>query len=164
MDEQITYKFARPLLPAVILILLAVSFAQALPEQLPGHLKRTDPNIVSGTPRAYAKGTAEETVSRWHEPLEMVYGVSVLVFGAVIIAMEIRLLRSRPSWDASWYLKTVGLTLVLTGGLFLIVAGFTQQQIAPMMGLLGTVAGYLLGKEATAPTPSAAIKDAPKQL
>ena len=35
----------------------------------------------------------------------------------------------------------------LIAGLFLIFAGYSQDQMAPMMGLLGTVAGYLLGKE-----------------
>lgn len=42
----------------------------------------------------------------------------------------------------------IGLTLVVTAGLFLITAGYSETQIAPMMGLLGTIAGYLLGKEA----------------
>jgi hypothetical protein len=30
--------------------------------------------------------------------------------------------------------------------MFLITAGYTSDQIAPMIGLLGTIAGYLLGK------------------
>jgi biopolymer transport protein ExbB/TolQ len=34
---------------------------------------------------------------------------------------------------------------------FLVVAGYTDTQIAPVMGLLGTVAGYLLGKEPKEP-------------
>ena len=31
--------------------------------------------------------------------------------------------------------------------IFLVVAGYSDQQIAPVIGLLGTIAGYLLGKE-----------------
>ena len=42
--------------------------------------------------------------------------------------------------------QIVGLTLVITAGLFLITSGYSQQQIAPMIGLLGTIAGYLLGR------------------
>ena len=38
-----------------------------------------------------------------------------------------------------------GLTLVLVAGLFLITAGYSQNQVAPMMGLLGTIVGFLLG-------------------
>ena len=30
---------------------------------------------------------------------------------------------------------------------FLISAGYSQDQLAAMMGLLGSIAGYLLGKE-----------------
>jgi len=36
--------------------------------------------------------------------------------------------------------------LIITGALFLVVAGYTDKQMAPVMGLLGTLAGYLLGK------------------
>jgi hypothetical protein len=40
--------------------------------------------------------------------------------------------------------------LIISSSIFLIVAGYTSQQIAPAMGLLGTLAGYLLGKESSA--------------
>jgi hypothetical protein len=39
--------------------------------------------------------------------------------------------------------------LIISSSIFLIVAGYTSQQIAPAMGLLGTLAGYLLGKESS---------------
>ena len=35
------------------------------------------------------------------------------------------------------------------GLVFLIVAGYTEKQIAPVIGLLGTIAGYLLGKSSS---------------
>jgi hypothetical protein len=35
---------------------------------------------------------------------------------------------------------------VVIAGLFLITADYLENQSVPMMGLLGTVAGYLLGK------------------
>jgi hypothetical protein len=56
------------------------------------------------------------------------------------------MLRQNKYWD-TWAIKIVGLTLVITAGLFLIVAGYSQDQVAPMMGILGTVVGYLLGKD-----------------
>jgi len=37
-------------------------------------------------------------------------------------------------------------TIIITAGLFLMTAGYSSEQIAPMYGLLGTVVGYLLGK------------------
>ncbi|QTA83229.1 Uncharacterized protein dnl_56240 [Desulfonema limicola] len=45
--------------------------------------------------------------------------------------------------------RSVGFTLVIVSGLFLITAGYSQEQISPMIGLLGTTAGYLLGKTET---------------
>jgi hypothetical protein len=36
--------------------------------------------------------------------------------------------------------------LVVTAGLFLIPASYSNDQIAPLIGLLGTIVGYLLGK------------------
>ncbi len=92
--------------------------------------------------------------ARWHTTIEIAFGVAVLAFGCVMVLLEVLFLKGRPSWDPAWSLKILGLTLVLTSGLFLIVAGFSQTQIAPMMGLLGTVAGYLLGKDARPPDSS----------
>ncbi|MDX1617310.1 MAG: hypothetical protein R3224_00890 [Balneolaceae bacterium] len=37
-------------------------------------------------------------------------------------------------------------TLIITAALFLIAAGFSNDQIASALGLLGTIAGYLLGR------------------
>jgi hypothetical protein len=37
-------------------------------------------------------------------------------------------------------------TIIITAGLFLMTAGYSSEQIAPMYGLLGTIVGYLLGK------------------
>jgi ABC-type xylose transport system permease subunit len=42
-------------------------------------------------------------------------------------------------------LRAFALVLIIVAAVFLIVAGYTEQQIAPVMGLLGTIAGYLLG-------------------
>jgi hypothetical protein len=41
-----------------------------------------------------------------------------------------------------------GTILIITTSVFLVVAGYSSNQIAPVTGLLGTLAGYLLGKGA----------------
>jgi hypothetical protein len=46
-------------------------------------------------------------------------------------------------------LRALATILIITFAVFLIVAGYSDQQIAPAFGLLGTLAGYLLGKDAT---------------
>jgi hypothetical protein len=73
-------------------------------------------------------------------------GWAVLGFGLFAIALEIALmLRLKKGWGVQ-AIRIVGITLVLTSGLFLIVTGYSQEQIAPMIGLLGTIIGFLLGK------------------
>jgi hypothetical protein len=47
-----------------------------------------------------------------------------------------------PTKEATRILPSV----VVTAGLFLITAGYIDQPIAPMFGLLGTIAVYLQGK------------------
>jgi len=111
-------------------------FAQGVPRQVPD----------LGSATSNQSPSAQATRSG-HTAIEIALSLGVLVFGAVIISLEILvMLRRAMSWDL-WSFKVLGLTLVIVAGLFLIVAGYSQNQAAPMMGLLGTVAGYLLGKE-----------------
>jgi hypothetical protein len=44
-------------------------------------------------------------------------------------------------------LRIFGTILIIITSLFLVVAGYNNEQIAPVIGLLGTIAGYLLVKE-----------------
>ena len=92
-------------------------------------------------------GTAASEAGRsGHTVSEICLSIGVLVFGALLMGLEVLvMLKQNKYWDA-WSFKILGLTLVITAGLFLVVAGYSQNQIAPMMGLLGTVAGYLLGQ------------------
>lgn len=77
---------------------------------------------------------------------EVYLSLGVLLFGLVILCLEIGILfKLRQNWDAH-STRMVGLTLVVVTGVFLITAGYSENQIAPMIGLLGTIAGYLLGK------------------
>ena len=87
-----------------------------------------------------------ETVRR--TLLENVLSIAVLAFGLILAGiLTIAAVKSKSGRPfGTNYVKLVGLTLVITAGLFLICAGYSQDQIAPMVGLLGTIAGYLLGK------------------
>ncbi len=120
-----------------VLLLLAPP-AHAL-QAVPGHTPET--GVAS-------PGDESRTLDqRWHQPVEIAFSVAVLAFGFALIVMFTRAF-GRPGgpWR-SVYLRLVVLTIVVTAGLFVVVAGYTQDQIAPMMGLLGTLVGYLLGRE-----------------
>lgn len=84
---------------------------------------------------------------RYHSMMEIGLSVGVLAFGLLLTMVHVSFFRNQPDWPPIWSFKVLGLTTVISAGLFLIVAGFGQEQTASMMGLLGTAAGYILGKE-----------------
>ncbi len=77
----------------------------------------------------------------------------VLVFGLLVMAGELLVMLKRERGWGPNANQIVGLTLVVTAGLFLITAGYSQEQIAPMIGLLGTITGFLLGKSTNKSSP-----------
>jgi ABC-type xylose transport system permease subunit len=92
----------------------------------------------------------------WRADEAMTISASVLIFGVlVMVLMTIALRKTSLSPDS--ILRLFGTTIIITGALFLIVAGYTETQMGPVMGLLGTIAGYLLGKNSN--SPSASHKD-----
>jgi hypothetical protein len=74
--------------------------------------------------------------------------IALMVAGVSLIALSMQffLLKKIPKLRAEDALRTFGVTLIIMGPLFLISFGFDSIQIAPAMGLFGTIAGYLLGR------------------
>ena len=100
--------------------------------------------IYAGTAKS-APGTP--TADWWSTKNAMTMSSTVLLFGVLVIGICAWLMRDmKPSADS--ILKVFGTVLIITGALFLVVAGYSDEQMAPVMGLLGTLAGYLLGKNA----------------
>jgi hypothetical protein len=95
--------------------------------------------------------TAEPEKLWWSNKDAMTISATVLTFGFVLCLLAAYLLSKGRSADS--ILKTLGTILIIVAALFLVVAGYSDRQIAPVMGLLGTIAGYLLGKDAAKPKP-----------
>jgi hypothetical protein len=75
--------------------------------------------------------------------------LGVLAFGLVLVSLLTMIVFKK---DIGWsqdISRAFTLSVLVTSGLFLITAGYSGQQIAPMFGLLGTIAGYLLGKSSS---------------
>jgi hypothetical protein len=88
-----------------------------------------------------------DKVSVYLEQIEYAKTMSVyiLAYGAVLsLFTGIIALKTRGWSQEATRVFTV--TVIITAGLFLMTAGYTSEQIAPMYGLLGTIVGYLLGK------------------
>ncbi|MBC3873490.1 hypothetical protein H8K55_07825 [Undibacterium sp. LX15W] len=83
----------------------------------------------------------------WTTESAMTISAVVLVFGALVLAMaSFLILKGR---KAESVLRVFGTIMIIISAVFLVVAGYSSNQIAPVMGLLGTIAGYLLGKESS---------------
>lgn len=80
----------------------------------------------------------------WTAESAMTISAIVLAFGVFIIIIAALMIKWGSTAEST--LRVVGTLVILIAAVFLVVAGYSDKQIAPVMGLLGTVAGYLLGK------------------
>jgi hypothetical protein len=71
----------------------------------------------------------------------VIVGLGVLVIIALTFALRFK------QGSADDAIRAYTITLIVIGTLVLICAGYSNDQIAPAMGLFGTVAGYLLGRK-----------------
>lgn len=77
---------------------------------------------------------------------EFVLTLAIIAFGIIVIFFQYILLRSVVENKTAEISKTFIVSLIIIGTLALITSGFTNEQIAPALGLFGTIAGYLLGR------------------
>ncbi len=102
----------------------------------------TESNISSS---AIAEST--ETQAWWTVQNAMTISAITLIFGIIVIMIGAYLVRKGSEIEG--VLRLLATIVILVGSLFLVVAGYTETQVAPVIGLLGTIAGYLLGKART---------------
>jgi hypothetical protein len=77
---------------------------------------------------------------------EIQLALIVLAFGLLLIILEaVIILRARFQHDTA--VRLLALTLVIISTLFIVSAGFAREDIAPVIGLFGTILGYLLGRQ-----------------
>ena len=97
---------------------------------------RAQDTIQNGNPIPIPEETTDviSPLSR----LEFSLSLAVLGFGQIILCIEIFQIRSRQISPEDT-IKIFVITIIIT-------AGYSNDQIAPATGLLGTIAGYLLGR------------------
>jgi hypothetical protein len=83
---------------------------------------------------------------------EIQLALIVLAFGALLIALEAVVIL-KAALDSDTAVRLVTVTLVIVATLFTVAAGFGREEIAPIIGLFGTIIGYLLGRQATGGVP-----------
>ena len=72
--------------------------------------------------------------------------LAIIALGVLVIIVMAFVLRSKNA-SADDAIRAFSVTLIIIGTMVLIAAGYSNDQIAPAMGLFGTVAGYLLGRK-----------------
>jgi len=77
--------------------------------------------------------------------LEFYLSFIVLSFGVIVFVIEFACIR-KVAFGPEESIKLVAVTLIIVSTLFIISAGFGSEEIAPAMGLFGTIAGYILGR------------------
>lgn len=100
---------------------------------------------ITKTERAAPPKTGSASRVGWFSSVEFAMSSLVLIFGLIVFLIEMLVL-TRVTFQADEATKLVAVTLIVISTLFIITAGFSSEQIAPAMGLFGTVAGYMLGK------------------
>lgn len=85
----------------------------------------------------------------WSVQDAMTISAATLLFG--LIALLVVAWSMRRERDSDAILRALGTIVVVFSALFLVVAGYSDSQVAPAFGLLGTVAGYLFGKSVSLP-------------
>lgn len=138
----------------LVVLLLISGAASASHAQNPSPSLRSGSNteVGSNQPGSEAAGASDApppSVSAggmYLSSREFIITVVASGVGLVTLVMEFLMLRRLPTLRAEDILRVFAVTLILAGTLFFIAAGFDSNQIAPAMGLFGTVAGYLLGR------------------
>jgi hypothetical protein len=117
-------------------------------------IKAVDEKIAAATqaansPTVSATTTVQPEAKNWWSTTDaMTISSTVLVFGLVVFFLATYLIKIGKEVEA--ILRVFGTIMIVFLAVFLVVAGYSDTQIAPVMGLLGTIAGYLLGRHVDA--------------
>ncbi len=114
-----------------------------------------DPNVAKEDFRKIFEKTVadSQTPTGTLSPAEISLSIGVLVFTAAILGLG-AWMRSRGVINSDAFFKMFGLVIVIGPSLFLITAGYSKDQITPVIGLLGTALGFAFGKRMGEGVPS----------
>jgi uncharacterized membrane protein YfcA len=100
---------------------------------------------IANAPPPNTHATAPPAGARFLSSAEGELALVVIGFGVLIIIAMTIVLRAKDA-SADDTIRAYAIVLIIIGTMVLICAGYSNDQIAPAMGLFGTLAGYLLGR------------------
>ena len=112
-------------------------------------------NTLQPVDELYKSGAIDfanfQASQEWTPELVQFLSSSILLFGiAIVVVMAILALKGQ---KADNIMRMCALPLIIVAAVFLVVTGYTNEQIAPVTGLLGAIAGYILGAQRAHPKP-----------
>jgi hypothetical protein len=79
---------------------------------------------------------------------ELVLNLSLMIVGVVVLALALgTYLLSKRATSSQDVLRLFGVVIIVGLSALLLVVGFSNDQLTPIVGLFGAIAGYLLGKD-----------------
>lgn len=87
-------------------------------------------------------------VQPWSPELVKFLAIGVLAFSCIALIMAAVLLW-RSTAPPNQVLKVFGVISILCFSALLLVVGYSNEQLTPIVGLFGAIAGYLLGKDSS---------------
>ena len=93
-----------------------------------------------------AQGSPTTWVQPWSPELVQFLAIGVLGFSCVALIMATALLW-RSGAPPHQVLRVFGIITILGFSALLLVVGYNNEQLTPIVGLFGAIAGYLLGKD-----------------
>ena len=113
-----------------------------------------DGHATENLPPDVAEPTEVPTVKKIISSMEFWMSAMVLLFGLLVFLFEYLVLTKNHVKITSYNILSIfSITLIVIGTMFLLTSAYSVRQIAPAMGLFGTIAGYLLGRGSVKKSP-----------
>lgn len=95
----------------------------------------------------------------WSQSMVEFLALSILAFTFAALCLGSALLWKSSAGGAQ-VLRVFGVLTIIGLSALLLVVGYSNEQLTPIVGLFGAIAGYLLGKDIkTSPSPSRTERD-----
>lgn len=102
-------------------------------------------NIVDALPPIEQLDSVREHVATYSSsPMFVASFFMFVLFVVVFIFMNNLIKNGKEPIDI---LKTFGIPLIVASSVFIVITGLRTETLTPVIGLLGTIAGYLLGQK-----------------
>ena len=111
-------------------------------------------HATENLPPEVTEPTEVPTVKKIISSMEFWMSAMVLLFGLLVFLFEYLVLTKNHVKITSYNILSIfSITLIVIGTMFLLTSAYSVRQIAPAMGLFGTIAGYLLGRGSVKKSP-----------